>query len=426
MHPEDRLDALLSLRVEHGRREAEPPATSGLHGQNGYDGIDGLQPLLDVADRLSELGSVEPSPDFAARLKVQFFARVEYLDERDGASRMPFGDGSAMRFPGEMAPLLEDDDPTQPGLEWAAARDDATQVDAMPEWRPYARARRRTVWRRMLWPVLAATLLLAIGMTTLTAAAAAGPGTPLYGLHRWEQSLQVSLASGAASRTQLHLGYAQDALTALDGATTRHETDATYDDALATFSDEMRAAAVNLGAVPAGAERDTLSARLDQLRAQGRADLHNALAILPWPQRVTTTTTLAEIGDNILHVTQASMVYSGHGQHLWQITISGSGFQQGATLLVNGQPAGNVVSITSTTLVAQMSGDDSARPPDNIGVANPDNTAALTTNLSSDDQEGNGTPDAQQTPGNGDDHGGDRNDGTPGSSGTPGSGAGGH
>jgi hypothetical protein len=133
---------------------------------------------------------------------------------------------------------------------------------------------------------------------------------------------------------------------------------------------------------------------------------------------------LADIGDSVLHVTQVSMVYSGHGQHLWQVTVSGTDFQQGAVLLMNGRPAGTVFSVTPTTLVAQLSGDDSAPLPSSIGIANPDNTAALTSNVSSHEQE-NVTPSPQQTP-SGDDHGGDRGgDGHGGNSG-PGGGSGGY
>jgi hypothetical protein len=185
----------------------------------------------------------------------------------------------------------------------------------------------------------------------------------------------------------------------------------------------MQATATSAGSVPAGSEQDALFAQLRQLTTRGRADLHSALAILAWSERAQTTAVLADIGDSVLHVTQVSMISSGHGQQLWQVTVSGTDFQQGAVLLVNGRPAGTVISVTPTTLVAQLAGDDSAPLPSSIGVANPDNTAALTGNVSSHEQE-NVTPSPQQTP-SGDDHGGDRGgDGHGGSSG-PGGGSGG-
>src|SRR5689334_2298013 len=60
MLPEDRLDALLPLYAENGRLQPDQPATTGLNGH------DSLQPLLDAADRLTDLADAQPSPEFIA------------------------------------------------------------------------------------------------------------------------------------------------------------------------------------------------------------------------------------------------------------------------------------------------------------------------------------------------------------------------
>jgi uncharacterized membrane protein YgcG len=424
MLPEDRLDALLSHHSENGRVPPDQPATTDLNGH------DSLQPLLDAADQLTDLASVQPSPEFIARLEAQFLAEAAYLQEQAGAeppllgndmTTLPGGDPATL-FPSLVPPILGNDAPTLPGIIWAAVQEDGTELDSVPG--RLGSARRPARHARLLWPALAAALLLVISATTFTVAAAASPGTVLYGLHRWEQSVQVRMAGSAADRTNLHLNYAQSALGALDAAVARHDTGAAYDDALTTYRDEMQAAATSAGSVPTGSEQDTLFAQLRQLTTRGRADLHSALGFLAWSERVQTTAVLADIGDSVLHVTQVSMVYAGHGQHLWQVTVSGTDFQQGAVLLVNGRPAGTVISVTPTTLVAQLSGDDSAPLPSSMGIANPDDTAALTSNVSSHEQE-NVTPSPQQTP-SGDDHGGDRGgDGHGGNSG-PGGGSGGY
>ncbi|HEX6819903.1 MAG TPA: hypothetical protein VF120_16120, partial [Ktedonobacterales bacterium] len=316
MQPEDKLDILLSLRVENGRRTSQPPTNelNELDELTMLNGHDGLQPLLDAADRLTELGSAEPSVDFTARLEAQLFAQADYERERaaepvalgNDATTLSASDPAALPT-GDLPPSLGSDTPTLPGIEWPILPEEATEADIMPFQRPVSAPRRRARRTRLLWPVLAATLLLAIGSTIFSAAASAGPGTLLYGLHRWEQNVQVSMASSASDRTRLHLGYAQDALTALNAAVARHEAEAVYDDALATFRDEMSAAAANLAGVSGGSERDTLSAQLGQLQTQGRADLRVALASLPWPERVATTSALGEIGGDVLHVTQASL-----------------------------------------------------------------------------------------------------------------------
>lgn len=411
MLPEDRLDALLSTRVEARQQRTEQPLDTGV------DEHDGFQPLLDVADRVAGLGGEEPSQAFMAQLEALFLARAAYLRERNGIDPQPVAGELTPLQMIETPPLIGNDDPTLPGIEWSATPNDATLPDATPMARPFV-VRRRPEWRRLLWPALAATLLLAIGMTTFTAAALAGPGSPLYGLHKWEQNLQANLTGSAADRTQLHISNAQDALFALNSAVANHQTGTTYDDALATFRDEIHAAASSLESVPAGRERDTLSAQLDQLHAKGIADLHSALPVLSWPQRIDTTGVLAEIGDQAPTVTQADMVYSEHGQHLWTITVTGSGFQPGAVLLINGQPATASISVTPTKLVAQMPGDDSAPRPGSIGVGNPDNTAAVTTSITSHEQnDDDATPGAQQTPTNDDHHSGGSNSG-PGGSGS--------
>ncbi|HEV8191282.1 MAG TPA: hypothetical protein VGP82_07330, partial [Ktedonobacterales bacterium] len=246
MHPEDRLDAQLSHRGMNGGLQSDPPSAIRL---NGHDGYGGLQPLLAAADRLFELAGVEPSSDFADRLEIQIFAQAALLEAQGNAEPMV---ANAPTLPPEqdMAALVKDDAPTIPGIEWGAMYD-ATEADVVPLRRLHGTSpRRRARWTRLLGPALAAALLLALGTATFTAVTAAGPGTPLYGLHRWEQSVQASMAGSAADRTRLHLASAQDALTALDAASARRETGAAYDDALATFRDEMSAAATNWDSIP--------------------------------------------------------------------------------------------------------------------------------------------------------------------------------
>jgi hypothetical protein len=415
MQPEDRLDALLSLHAYGVIQPGEVASAPGLNGRHSGNGD--LQPLLDANDRLSDLRAAEPSTDFADHLEALFLATAASMG--NGVSTewpsQPYDAGwLPMR---EAPPLVSNDEPTLPGMTRGSMDSEATETDATPLRRLPVGSLRQTTWRRLLWSAIAAALLVAIGATTLTAAAAAGPGTPLYGLHRWEQNVQVSMASDPAARTQLHLSYAQDALAALNAAVMRHQTDSTYDDALATFRDEMSAALSNLHAVSAGSGRDTLEARVAQLRAQGNSDLRGALASLPWPKRASTTTVLYNLGNTTFTVTHADLVYSSGGQHLWTITVMGSGFQSGAVLLLNGQPAGTVTSVTPSALVAQVSGDDSDPPPSTIGVGNPDDTASVTSSITNheagDDSSGaQQTPGAETTPTN-DDHGGSRDSSTP-------------
>src|SRR5260221_2102463 len=210
MLPEDRLDALLSLHTENWRLQPDNPATNDLNGH------DDLQPLLDVAERLTDLAGAQPSPEFIARLEVQFLAEAAYLQDQAGAeppllgndmTTLP-GSDPAMLFPSLMPPILGNDAPTLPGITWAAEQEDGTELDVVPG--QLRSARRRPARRaRLLWPAVAAALLLLIGATTFTAAAAASPGTVLYGLHRWEQRVQVGMVGSPPDRTNVQLSSAQ-------------------------------------------------------------------------------------------------------------------------------------------------------------------------------------------------------------------------
>jgi hypothetical protein len=257
----------------------------------------------------------------------------------------------------------------------------------------------------VLWPALVAVLLLAFGGGALAAAANAAPGHLLYGVRRWEQGVNVSLANSAADRVRLHLRYASDALAAFNAAVEGRAGDQSYSDALGTLHDETAAAAAALQDVPAGQERASLAGQLDDLQTHGRASLRGSLPSLSWRNRTMVTTALAGLGETVPHITSATLTRVGKdGHYVLNVTITGSGFQRGAVLLVNGSPAGAVVSVTSTLLVAQL--PDSAVKDDlaSLGVGNPDHTAIITSAIVHDadendggDSNGDSTP--QVTPG---------------------------
>jgi len=83
MLPEDRLDALLTLRVETRRGHQSVNSIGAV-----AEPVD-LQPLLFAADRVAVLRDEEPSEDFAARLEAMFLSRATYLRERDGIAPRP-------------------------------------------------------------------------------------------------------------------------------------------------------------------------------------------------------------------------------------------------------------------------------------------------------------------------------------------------
>src|SRR5690349_7104178 len=181
MQTEDRLDVLLSARLH---TTSQLPDT--------WVAVDDeLLPLLQAADALRPFRSAQPSADFAKTMEVRLLAlNASLIEQVDEPAATDDTDGS-------QAPNL---------WSWPAPAERETVRHR--HWQRVRRPQRR-VWQA----IAAAALLFIAGVSILTAAAAsAGPGSPLYGLHRVEQSVRVQLAPSQGDRVRLHLSYANEAL----------------------------------------------------------------------------------------------------------------------------------------------------------------------------------------------------------------------
>lgn len=347
MRIEDRLDAMLSARLQNA---SQLPDT--------WVAVDDeLLPLLQAADALTPFRNAHPSAEFVNSMEVRLLAL----------------NASLMKQLDEPAAVDEAQGPQAPDIYPLPA---PTEHDTFRH--RHQRRTRRPQWR--LWQVIAAAVLLCVaGASALTAAAAsAGPDSPLYGLHRVEQNVRVQLASSQADRVRLHLSYANEALAQLDAAVARHAGDSAYRSALATFSSEQIAAAQGVAALPAGTERATLDAQLTALRLRARGDLHAALHAVSWSNRVATTQVLGGLGEAILVVQDVKVTREdGPNIHLLRLVASGSGFAPGAVIIVDGQSAGTLIAETATQLVVEIDATTFHLPLRDIGVSNPDGTAAL-------------------------------------------------
>jgi hypothetical protein len=356
MDPEYELDALLSAKRGEQPAAGRPPGTRSV----------ALAAALAAARHLDPLRRAEPSPDFVRALEGQLLTRVGVLAMRPAVAQATRG-SIAQRGARKLAPR----------------------------------------WRWSPWLTVAAVLLLVVVGSgfLLHAAALATPGSPLYGLRRLEQTVRVQLAGSDAARARLHLQYAGEALDALDAALARHASSGAYGAALDTYQSEMRSAAAMLALVPAGAEHDAISAQFAALTQRGRHDLLAALPGIDWPERITTTRVLGQLGASVPTVTGAQVVVMQHGASAkWQVTVQGTGFQPGATLLLDAQPAGTVRSISPTQLEATVE-IPPAESVTSVGIGNPDDTASATTNLQKssapDDHGRQATPTPTSTAGHG-------------------------
>lgn len=355
MQPEDRLDALLTA-LRQPERGAQRTSITARTPAPSADAD--LAPLVGAARELTALGTAAPDPAFARQLRERMLARA--------AARQP-----------DLAPV---------------------QNLARP-----APVRHRAP----LWASMAAAALLVASLGTFTAAAYAGPASPLFGLHRLEQDLRAATAGDTASRARLHIQYAHQWLTALDQAARQHQGGGAFQAALAAMLQENAAAGRDAAQVSDSATRAEVQSALAALQADERAGLHAALAQLGWDDRVAATAALGQLGETIPQVTQLTLTTQDDATLL---TVLGSGFQPGARLVINGRPAGQVVAATPTQLVVALSRGEYEQSVTSLGVSNPDGTAAPAPESALADLFAHGraatmTPGgnkAQQTPGPGD------------------------
>lgn len=348
----ERLDALLNaLRSPHLAPAAWP-------------GDEALAPLLAAAHALQPLRQATPSVAFTRVLEAHLLAEDALLAADEAATRSPMERAApAATEPVALTERADRADRADRGLARRSSR------------------RRRGALRRILWPAIAAAVLVALG--TLGAAAAAEPGSPLFALHRLEQSARSAFVASPADRVRLHLQYAQDDLGAANSAA-RSGQSGSYADALSSLRSEMETAAADLRGVPEGAEHDSLASALAALRAQAVGDLRDDLPALSWSQRLSTTDALAAFGDNVPRVISATATRVRDGSsHTWRVQLTGTGLTSGARLLVDGVPAGTVVSAAQTTVIAMYTAAD-GQAPASLGVAGLDDTAAETTTVSID------------------------------------------
>lgn len=422
MLPEDRLDALLSPRV------AIPQPYADLSDDDVTFG-----PLLAAAAQLAVLAEARPNATFVQALEDRFLARAAILADAHMATQISY---NTPTLPGNDFPTLPGthtfaDTPISPGSTRSTHQRETQQR------RGFALLRSR--YPRLLPQAIAASLVLILGIGTLTAAAAAGPGSFLFPLHRIEQGIQLGLSGSAADRFRLHLAYAGDALTALDAIHGKGGRDeSAYAQALATLRDEEHAAEKELAAVPSGTEHGDLSAQLQAFKTRATRSLYVALspdAGLSWQNRVVTTQVLGQLGAQVPHidavrisrVEDASHAEDGSGSstrdtHNWRVTISGAGFTPGAVIVINGHVAGTVSQLSPTQIVAFVKVDDPAMLAAAIGIQEPDGSAAQTNTSTLGDDGHSNLPGATATAAthSGDGHSGDSHGGKgSGQSGTP-------
>jgi hypothetical protein len=328
---------------------------------------------LAVADRLIAGQGITPSSDFAQSLKARILAAAEVAR---GEQRLV--------APSRPAPARP---------QWQVRHAGMTYIHAV------LHSRRAQV------ATLAAILLIALGTGLQLAATSAPPGSPLYAIRRTEQSIHAQVAtsnSDASGAVGLHVSYADQALAALTDAALKHDLER-YRAALSTLIEEDNTALAAANAAPAGDQRTRLVAQVATLRAREVNGLRAALPALGWHDRISTTSFLARLDVSAPAVTNAVIIKADKvkgSKNVWQVTITGHGFQLGAILLVNESQLDAVVSVADNLLIAEVS-DGPIPGGASVGVGNPDNTAANALRVTRHDTDGASQSSPTATPNHG-------------------------
>lgn len=365
MQIEDRLDALLTMRLQRSPRQLHSVWV-------GHD--DELTPLLQVADALDPLRTATPSAEFTRSLEQRLLV---YATSLATTAQSRASDDEAAHLPNDVVLT---------GIEMGS------QAHERPRLR-VRREKQRPQRRWGLWQIAAAVLLLLVtGMMALTAAAAAaGPGSLLFGLHRAEQNVRIQFASSQDDRIRLHLGYADEALSQLNDIVASQAGDPAYVAALAAFLTERQAVAQDLASLPTGGEHDAFATQLDTLTTKAESSLHAALSAISWSDRVATTQALGELGEPVLVVTDVQITHEdGQNAHIIRIVAQGSGFAVGSVITADGQVVGTVISATATQVIVEIDAAGLRLPPHNVGVSNPDGTAAVSPHFEMDNPSDHG------------------------------------
>jgi len=233
-------------------------------------------------------------------------------------------------------------------------------------------------------------LLLLAGTGTLVAAAqATDPASPLYILKRWEQHVQVSLsAPSPESQAELNLQTARDRLHTLAGlAIPAHAQN--YRQALVDLDQHINTATQAINALPLGSSQRQLVSELATLKADARHTLRSFLPQLALTERLATTAELDRLGDSVPALKSVEIDLPSHPNGQATISITGTGIQAGAELLIDGRLVEVSGSLQNGVymFVVNWRGD---QHPQRIGVLNPDGTAVQTAAIMLKKPGGNG------------------------------------
>lgn len=242
---------------------------------------------------------------------------------------------------------------------------------------------------RALSSVLAACLLLCLFSTSLLALAArtTSPSNPLYLLKRWEQHVQIQFTS-PDNQVTLHFQLARDDLKTLSSLADANHKQA-YEQTLLDLDQQINNAEAAIKNVPPGPSHDHLIGDLASLKTNIRQTLRLLLSRLTFPERLVTTSELARVGDIVPLLTNATVTLPASTHGIATISLEGKNIAANAQLLVDGRVIGGGGTLRHGLLTFEVNWNGNQHPQ-NLGILNPDGTAAQIAVITTKKGNGNG------------------------------------
>ncbi|HET8846769.1 MAG TPA: hypothetical protein VFN35_35230 [Ktedonobacteraceae bacterium] len=277
---------------------------------------------------------------------------------------------------------------------------------------PFSRFRgRQRLWKSLLG---AAILLFLLCVGTLTVAAYALPGDPLYGVKQARNQFILLFTTSSSARASNTISQLQGALNDLEDVVKDGRSSGVIQQALNAVIAQTKAAQMAVANMPAGSLHTGMQQDLANVLLAENQTLRALLNKVSWSMRLAFTRQLGSIGQAVPTIKQ--VIVSRQSSDTLAVTVIGTNFAPQAQLVINGQLQENVGQQNPTQLIGTFNRHEWKDSGQMVGVLNPDGTAVQMQVIFHDnggEQEGgddsgghgghgsdNGTP----TPG--DDHGG--------------------
>lgn len=324
MKPEDHLDQLIELRD---------------HGANRPLFLDAeTQELLDAAEKLSQLRSINVPSLFAQKLEGELRARARAQNS------------AKLKQSGQLLLL-------------APARGSTRTIHPL----------KRQAWAA----VICLVSILLIICTVILVSISSLPGDPFYTLTQTGKHVKLHLSNRVQDQANAAIQQLYSSLSDLKTVVNDGRGDDAIQQALNALADWTSTSQQEVATLDTSSEIPAIEQKLAQGIADEKQTLHFLLNQVDWSMKLAFSHQLGVLGEQVPTVATASIHILNSGNAL--VTLTGTNFSPQAQFIVDGKPMGSVSQRSAYSLVALISNAERLAGTHTVGILNPDKTAAQTT-----------------------------------------------